>query len=400
MILRDSYIAKIEPFIGKNIIKILIGVRRSGKSTLLLQIIEKLLSSGVPRECILHINLESAVFSQLGDAAALYGYVVGQIQADQKTYVFLDEIQEVDSWEKALRSLMVDHDVDLYVTGSNSQLLSSELATHITGRYVEIPVYPFSYVEYLEALRSLGLDADPHHSFRGYLEQGGFPFQYELSFEKAPTMQYLGDVFNAILLKDVVQRNFIRDVGQLERIVDYAAEQVGHTLSAKRISDYVKSEGRSITVDTVYNYLYASEAACLFYRVKREDAVGKRALRFNEKYYLVDHGFRSARGFSNASAMDQVLENIVFMELKRRGYEVTIGKVGEKEVDFVARKRDAVSYFQVCYLLASEETIEREFGALEALPDNYPKYVLSLDEFPRSRNGIIGMNLIDWLCEE
>ncbi len=400
MIERKRYMEMIEPFIGKSIIKVLVGVRRSGKSTLLSQIKDRLIGDGVPDCQTVQINLESAAFSHLNDAVALYEFVATRVTPNQKLYVFLDEIQEVDGWEKALRSLMVDFDMDIYVTGSNSNLLSSDLATYITGRYVEIPVYPFSFAEFLQARGALGLSTESRSAFARYLDQGGFPFQYELAFDEAPTMQYLEGVFNAILLKDVVQRNRIRDAAQLERIVDYAIEQVGHTLSVKKLSDYVKSDRRSISADTIYNYLYSSEGACLLYRVKREDAIGKRALKFNEKFYLVDQGLRTARGFSNGEAIDQILENVVFMELRRRGYNVTVGKVGDREVDFIARKREAVSYYQVCYILANQETVEREFSSLESIPDNYPKYVLSLDEIQHGRNGIIHMNLIDWLCSE
>lgn len=397
MIDRPKYMQSIEPFIGTNVMKILIGVRRSGKSTLLQQVRNHIVASGVNDQDTLHINLESAAFDTIRSASDLYGYIMAKIGDTAKSYVFLDEIQEVPGWEKALRSLMVDRNIDMYLTGSNSQLLSSELATHITGRYVEIPIYPFSFTEFIAAHKALGLDTDPHDLFMQYLKQGGFPFQYELAFQEAPSLQYLDDVFNSVLLKDVVQRNSIRDANQLERIVDYAIEQTGHTLSAKNISSYMKNDRQSISIDTIYSYLRSSEAACLLYRAKREDALGKRVLKFNEKFFLVDQGLRTARGFSNESAIDQVLENIVFMELKRRGYEVTVGKIGDKEIDFVARKGSAISYYQVCYLLASEETVEREFSALEAIPDNHPKTILSLGEIQRERNGIASMNLIDWL---
>lgn len=400
MIPRTRYLEQIKPFIGKNIIKILIGVRRSGKSTLMEQIKDHIVSSGVEEACTLHINLESATHANLVTAENLYQYISERAVPKQKNYVFIDEIQEVKSWEKALRSLMVDLDIDLYVTGSNSQLLSSELATFITGRYVEIPVYPFSFKEFLEGLSWQNIEMARQEAFLKYLTQGGFPFQYELAFSERPSLQYLGDVYNAVLLKDVVQRNAVRDAAQLERITDYAIEQVGHTLSVKNVSDFLKSEKQKVSVDTIYNYLRFAEDACLLYRVKREDAIGKKALKFNEKFYLVDQGLRTARGFSNTESIDQVLENIVYLELIRRGFDVTVGKVGEKEIDFIARKEGELSYFQVCYLLSHESTIEREFGALEAIQDNHPKYVLSLDPIQRDRGGIKNLNIVDWLCEE
>lgn len=397
MIERPAYLEQILPFVGKNIIKILVGVRRSGKSTLLGQIRDHLMANGVPASSIITMNLESAQFSHVADARALQGYVHEHRAKSGKTYAFFDEIQEVDGWEKALRSFMVDYDMDIFVTGSNAHLFSGELATHITGRYVQIPVYPFSFEEYLRALKAEKDTIDTQKAFADYLELGGFPFRYDLGFQHDPSLKYLTDIYGTILLKDVVQRNAVRDANQLERILDYALEQVGHTLSAKNISDYLKSDRRSISVDTVYGYLKAAEDACLLYKVPREDAIGKRLLRFNEKYYAVDQGLRRARGFSNANAVDQVLENIVFVELLRRGYQVSIGKVGDREIDFIAERNGEREYYQVAYLLAEKSTIEREFSVLEALPDNYPKHVLSLNDFQPNRNGIQGINLIDWL---
>lgn len=399
MIDRPAYLKQILPFVGKNIIKILVGVRRSGKSTLLGQIKDYLIDNGVPELSIITMNLESARFADIADARSLQSYVREHRAESGKTYAFFDEIQEVDGWEKALRSFMVDYDMDLYVTGSNAHLLSGELATHITGRYIQIPVYPFSFEEYLRATNAENSGASRSEAFRDYLDMGGFPFRYDLDFQREPSLKYLTDIYGTILLKDVVQRNAIRDANQLERILDYAIEQVGHTLSAKSISDCLKSDRRSVSVDTVYGYLKAAEDACLLHKVQREDAIGKKMLRFNEKYYVVDQGLREARGFSNANAVDQVLENIVFIELLRRGYRVTVGKVGDREIDFVAEKNGEREYYQVAYLLAAEETIEREFSVLEAVPDNFPKFVLSLDKFQPSRNGIRGINLIDWLLE-
>lgn len=397
MIDRPAYMEKILPFMGKNIIKILVGVRRSGKSTLLRQIKDHLIANGVPESSIIDVNLESSRFSHISNAQDLQDHVSIRIAESGKTYAFFDEIQEVDGWEKALRSFMVDYDVDMYVTGSNAHLLSSELATHITGRYVQIPVYPFSFEEYLRAIGETGTSPQRHIAFRDYLSLGGFPFRYDLGFQQESSLKYLEDIYGTILLKDVVQRNAIRDANQLERILDYAMEQVGHTLSAKSISDYLKSDRRSVSVDTVYSYLKAAEDAYLLYKVPRKDAAGKKLLRFNEKYYIVDQGLRRARGFSNENNIDQVLENIVLIELLRRGYRVSVGKIESKEIDFIAEKDDTREYYQVTYLLASESTVEREFSSLESVPDNYPKYVLSLDEFHPSRSGIRSINLIDWL---
>lgn len=403
MIKRPTYYSKIEPFVGKNIIKVLVGVRRSGKSTLLRQIEQKLRDSGVAEEAVISANFESATFDSIVDEESLKRFVRERICPGSKTYLFFDEIQEVSGWEKALRSFMVDYDVDIYVTGSNANLLSSDLATYITGRYVQIPVFPFSFREYVDALRECGLDdvaSNSRLAFHRYVKQGGFPFQFELGFAEEPSLLYLRDVFSTVLFRDVVQRNGIRDADQLARILQYVMEQVGHSFSAKSVSDYLKSERRSVSLDTVYNYVHAAEGACLLYRAAREDAVGKKALKFNEKLYVVDHGLRQALGFSNEGAIDQVLENIVYMELLRRGYAVSVGKIGEREIDFVATKEGRIEYYQVAYLLADERTVEREFASLEAVPDNYPKTVLSLDEFQKEREGIRSLNLVDWLLGE
>lgn len=399
MVERTAYMRTIQPFVGKNIIKILVGARRSGKSTLLGQIMRSLIEGGVPEDSVLYIDFESAQHADIIDAKSLVAFVSRKIQGSGKHYVFFDEIQEVRHWEKALRSFMVDYDIDMYVTGSNARLLSSDLATYITGRYIQIPVYPFSFAEYLSAIGKTELGEGSRKAFARYVEQGGFPFQVELGFSRVPSLQYVQDVYSTILFKDVMQKNEIRDAEQLARIMQYAAEQIGHTFSAKSISDYLKSEMRSVSVDTIYNYLRAAEEACLLYRVGREDAVGKRTLKFSEKFYLVDQGIREAMGYRNSSAIDQVLENIVFIELKRRGYAVTVGKVGNKEIDFIARRGDAITYYQVSYLLADDHVVEREFASLEAIVDNYPKYVLSLDEFTHEQNGIKGLNLIDWLMQ-
>lgn len=400
MINRPAYLSQLEPFVGKNIIKVLVGVRRSGKSTLLKLVQRELEHRGIPLDDMLAIDLESSRFADITTADDLIAFVSERISPDRKQYLFFDEIQEVEGWEKALRSFMVDYDVDLYVTGSNSRLLSSDLATYITGRYVSIPVYPFSFAEWCEARSEIDgqiAPLDTRAAFSDYVEQGGFPFQVELDFARRPTLQYVQDVFSTILLKDVVQKNEFRDADQLDRIVRYAIAEVGHSFSAKSVSDYLKAERRSVSLETIYSYLRGAEEACLLYRVGREDAIGKRALKFNEKYYVVDQGIRQALGMDNRGSIDQVLENIVFVELLRRGYDVKVGKVGDREVDFVAYGERGPEYYQVAYLVPDAHVEDREFGSLRDIKDNYPKCVLSLDEFPRSRDGIVGVNLIDWL---
>lgn len=397
MIPREDYFEQIEPFIGKNIIKVLVGVRRCGKSTLLEMLYQRFLDQGVPASSMLHVKLESSEFSNLDTREALVSYVFGHIDKTQHVKLLFDEIQEVAGWENALRSFMVDLDADIYITGSNAHVLSSDLATYITGRYVTIDVFPLSFREFCPAYLKANAGASERAAFAAYIVQGGFPFQNALGFERAASIKYLEDLLSTILFKDVVRRNGIRDVDLLERLAGYAAAEEGHLLSIKGISDFLKSDRRKASPDTVASYLDATEKAFLFYKAPREDAVGKQCLAFNEKWYLVDQGLRQAMGMSNQANIDQVLEGVVFMELKRRGFRVSVGKVGDLEVDFIARKGSEAEYYQVTYLMADERTREREFASLLAIPDNFPKFVLSMDEFDFSRDGIRALNIADWL---
>lgn len=402
MLLRPEYLEQLRPFIGTNIVKVLVGVRRSGKSTILRMMQEELRASGVPDRNILTLNFESADFMDVSDARALVSWVRAQAPKTGRVHIFLNEIQEVVGWEVAVRSFLVDYDADIYVTGSNAHLLSSDLATHITGRYVTVHVYPLSFAEFHRGLTQFAdeggdVPTEPYQAFAMYLVQGGFPFQLELGYRKEPTLKYLQDLFATILLRDVVKHAAIRDVDQLQRIVRYAIAEEGHLLTPKRIADFLKSERRTTRQETVANYLGASEDAFLLYRAGREDVVGKKRLQFNEKFYVVDQGLRQAIGLDNRANIDQVLEGVVYMELLRRRYEVTVGRVGDREIDFVARRDGSTSYFQVTYLLATSEVREREFGALAAVPDNYPKFVLSMDPLPAGQDGIEALNVIDWL---
>ena len=301
---------------------------------------------------------------------------------------------------KCVNSARVDFDCDIYITGSNAKLLSGELATYLGGRYVEFIVYPFSFEEFLECRRQSGNKPDISAEFRTYLELGGMPFLSNLNEDRAASLQYLSDVYNSVILKDVVKRYNIRDVDLLERIITYVMANVGHTFSARSISNYFKNENRKVAPETVLNYIKACCDAYLLYQVSREDLVGKKILSVNEKYYIADHGIREAVYGSNTRDMDQLLENIVCMELIRRGYDVTIGKIGEKEIDFIANKNGSKVYVQVAYLLAGEETIRREFGVYADIRDNYPKYVVSMDEFDMSRDGIKHRNIQEFLLAD
>lgn len=398
MIKRETYMKRIRPFIGNELVKVLTGIRRCGKSVMLDLIQEELVEKGIDRGRFLSINFESMRNAHLCSAAALYDEVIRRTgKTEQKVYLFFDEIQEVDAWEKCINSLRVDLDCDIYITGSNARLLSGELATYLAGRYVEFVIYPFSFSEFIELYRTTGADLDAREYFQKYLVFGGMPYLRQLHYDEDASYQYLRDLFNSVELKDIVKRNHIRDVDMLERIITYIVANIGTPFSSTSISKYLKSEGRSLAVETILNYMKACSDAFLFYPVKRQDLQGKKILTVNEKYYIADHGVREAVIGGNQKDINLVLENIIFMELLRRGYEITVGKVAGKEIDFVCVKQKKKLYIQVAYLLASEDTIQREFGVFSNVTDNFPKYVVSLDEFDMSRDGIKHWNIRDFL---
>lgn len=398
---RDLYMDKIRPFIGKDVIKVLTGLRRSGKSVMLDLIKDELIKTGIPKENCITLNFESLSNSKYCTAPALYEELSQRLESiSGKAYLFFDEIQEVQDWEKCINSARVDFDCDIYVTGSNAKLLSGELATYLGGRYVEFVIYPFSFKEYLDCKKLSGDNTSTKEAFKSYLLLGGMPFLVNFQGSVESIMQYLRDIFNSVILKDVVKRNDIRDVDLLERITSYALANIGHTFSSRSISNYLKSENRRVAPETVLNYIRNLREAYLLCKLNREDIQGKNILSVNEKYYVVDHGIRAAVYGGNLRDMDQLLENIVYVELLRRGYKVTVGKNGEKEIDFVARKGTSKLYIQVSYLLASRETVEREFGAYKGVKDNFPKYVVSMDDFDMSRNGIKHCTVSDFLLAD
>ena len=401
MIIREAYISQIVPLIDKNLIKVLTGVRRSGKTVLLSQIQDYLLKNGRSKPQIINISLESKKNKKFKDGDVLYEYLISACEKlNAKAYIFLDEIQVVSGWEEVVSSLLVDIDCDIYITGSNAKLLSGELATYLGGRYVEFVIYPFSFGEFMELYRSIAPDASIQQCFQKYLLAGGMPYLANLRYADAPSKQYLHDLFNSVQLKDIVKRNKIRDVDLLERIIAYVIANVGTTFSATSLAKFLKNEQRTVAPETILNYIKYCCEAYLFYQVKREDLQGKQILASNEKYYIADHGIREAVFGGNMRDINLILENIVYLELLRRGYEVTVGRTGDKEIDFVCDKRGEKLYVQVCYLLASDETVNREFGAYDSIRDNFPKYVVSLDEFDMSRNGIKHRNIRDFLLAE
>lgn len=394
MVKREEYLKKIRPFMHKEVVKVLTGIRRCGKSVLLELIKKDLEEQGVNQNHFLSVNFETGAFSYVKSAEETYHTVEKFIKTQkEKVYLFFDEIQELPGWEKVINSLMIDFDVDIYITGSNAKMLSGELATYLGGRYVEFKIYPFSFAEVLEALP----EQSEAEVFQTYLTRGGMPFLYQFPFDDESSKQYLRDIYDSIVLKDIVQRNKIRDVEQFKRVLLYFIAGIGTTFSAGNIVKYMKSENRTISAETLYNYLEYCQTACLLHMVTRADVLGKKLLKFQEKSYITDHGMREAVYGNNMRDIQQTLENIVYMELRRRGYDIYIGKAERQEVDFVAQKGSEKCYIQVTYLLASEETVEREFSVLEKIPDNYPKYVVSMDEINRSRNGIKHMNIRKFL---
>lgn len=398
MIKREMYMSRIRPFIGTELVKVMTGIRRCGKSVMLDLIKEELRSTGVAESQMVSFNFEAMSNAHLCTAQALYEEVMKRASAiEGKVYLFFDEIQEVTSWEKAINSFRVELDCDIYITGSNAKLLSGELATVLGGRYVEFTIYPFSYSEFLDLYRTVDADAQDAAVFQKYLTLGGMPYLANLRYASEPSKQYLSDIYNSVVLNDVVKRNRIRDVDLLSRIVAYVISNIGSTFASTSISKFLKSERRTVAPETILNYIRYCTDAYLFYQVNRQDLQGKQILSTNEKYYMADHGLREAVFGGNLRDINLILENIVYMELLRRGYTVTVGKSGDKEIDFVCQKQNEKLYVQVCYLLASEETIKREFGVYDTIPDNFPKYVVSMDELDMSSNGIKHRNIRHFL---
>ena len=401
MIKREMYMKRIRPFIGNDLIKVMTGIRRAGKSVMLELIQEELIASGIDADNFICINFEDLRNVHLLNAMALHEEILKRAeQLKGKVYLFFDEIQEVEDWEKCINSFRVSLDCDIYITGSNAKLLSGELATYLGGRYVEFVIYPFSFMEFLELYHTVNATASVQECFQKYLLVGGMPYLSNIRYEEEPSKQYLSDLFNSVQLKDIVKRNKVRDVDLLERIIAYVMANVGTTFSASSLVKFLKNEHRSTSTDTVLNYIKYCCDSYLFYQVKREDLQGKQILTTNEKYYIADHGIREAVFGGNMRDINLVLENIVYMELVRRGYKVTVGKTGTKEIDFVCDQRGEKLYVQVAYLLADESTVNREFGVYDTIRDNFPKYVITMDEFDMSRNGIKHRNIRDFLIAD
>jgi len=403
MIKRELYLEQLRPFIDKPLIKVLTGIRRSGKSAILMMLQDELTQRGIDDENIVYINFESMEYTEIDNAKSLYTFVKSKLKNKLKYYILLDEIQEVKSWEKAINSFLVDFNVDIYITGSNSNLLSSELATYIAGRYIEINVTPLSFQENLEFQKILsGTDiSDIKKEFIRFMRLGGFPIVHTADYSHEDAYKIIKDIYASAILRDVVQRNRIRNIELLEKIVKYVFENIGNMFSAKKVADYFKNQQRKVDIETVYNYLDALEAAFIIYRVPRYDVRGKEVLQTNQKYFIGDLGLKYAvMGYKDRD-ISGILENIVFLELKRKGYQVYVGKLEEKEIDFVAEKQEQKIYVQVAYKLSEESTIAREFGALLGIRDHYPKYVVTMEDFWQDNiEGVKHKNIAEFLLME
>lgn len=401
---RNSILSKLLPFIDKPVIKVLTGILRCGKSTLLKQIVGLLENRHVAWDQIIHVNMELMEFNHLKNYEDLYAYIKNkqsQSNSNGNFYVLIDEIQEVEGWEKAINSLLAEQVCDLYITGSNAKLLSSELATLLSGRYVEFKMYPLVFSEFLEFRKQKNEQIHIQEEFELFLKFGGFPGVHHMELEDSVIRQYLQSIYNSILLKDVIVRNTIRDAAMLDNIGKYLIGNSGKITSAKGISDYLKSQKRNVSVDTVLNYIRFSCDATLFEKVGRYDIKGKRILETYEKYYMSDIGLRFATLGYTPQAISAQLENIVYLELVSRGFTVSIGKIDDLEIDFIASKGNEKLYFQVCTQLTDSKVIDREYRSLEKVPDNFPKYVLSLDKgFETTSSGIQWMNVLDFLMDE
>ncbi|MFP3043662.1 ATP-binding protein [Treponema primitia] len=401
---REAYLEMIGNYIDKPVIKVITGMRRSGKSAILALLREELLERKVDEERIIFLNFESQRLAALADTESLYKYVTEYAQKSPgRLYILLDEVQRITGWERTVASFRVDFDCDIYVTGSNANLLSGELHTLLAGRFVEIPVYPLSFAEHLVFTKAKGEDGgkDLNTQFIDYLRYGGLPGIHEMDINSGTVYPYLTDIFNSVILKDVIGRHHIRDTELLERIVKFLMDNMGHIFSAKSISDFLKNQGRKLSTETVYNYLDALEEAFLIRKISRYDIKGKRQLETQEKYFFEDHGVKHAIQGYRDNEISGLLENLVCMELKRRGFRVYIGQLGQREVDFIALRREEKIYIQVCYLLSDSAVIEREFAPLLEIKDQYPKLVLSMDPiWDYTKEGVRRKNLAEWLIKK
>lgn len=398
MIERPLYVDKIMAYVNTPFVKILTGVRRCGKSTILKMIMERLKTErNIPEDRIISCRFDSMEYEDM-TAKQIYTLLKDQLSSTGRTYLFLDEVQEIKGWEKVVNSLASDFDVDLYITGSNSRMMSSEIATYLTGRYISFRIFTLSFGEYLMFKSKFANVGEPKAELANYVRLGGFPATHLQAYSQDEIYTIVRDIYNSTIFSDIVKRNQVRKIDQLERVVKYTFNNVGNTFSAKSIADYLKAERRSLDNETVYSYLEKLEKAYLLHRCSRYDLQGKEILKTQEKFYLADVALRySVLGY-NADSVASSLENIVYLELCRRGYTVNVGKTGDSEIDFVAVRQNEKIYVQVTQEINSEKTEKREYSRLLEIPDNYPKFVLTTDEFAGGNyEGIKTMHIADFL---
>lgn len=399
MIIRKQYLEKVKPFIDKDFIKVFVGVRRSGKTVLLKQIKAMLIEQGHLKDNFIEMNFESMKYAHIHTAENLYEYVSEKIEnISGKCYLLLDEIQQVEGWERAINSFRVDFDCDIYITGSNSKLLSGELATLLSGRYIQIKVYPFSLKEAKELMQSIGTYKSDEQLFADYLKYGGFPQRFVLQDEEA-IENYLRDIYEAIVIRDIVQRHGVRDIAVLKQVLEFMLDNIGNPYSGRNISGILTSKGLKISVATLLNYVEYFKEAFVIFNASRYDIKGKNLLASTEKYYAVDLGLRNIVKKSEQIDSSKLYENVVYLEMLSRGYEVQVGKWDDQEIDFICYRGNKKLYIQVAYLINDLDR-EREFGNLEKINDNFPKYVISGDLLDLSQNGIIHKNIIQFLLDE
>jgi uncharacterized protein len=382
------------------VIKVITGMRRTGKSTILKMLIDHLISTGVNKEQIIYINMESLSNSHLADISVLYKHINTQkSKTHKRIYLLIDEVQEIEDWEKAINSFFADGGIDIIITGSNSRLLSGELATLISGRYIEFGVYPLVFSEF--SLFRENRTRGTSELFNEFLRFGGMPGIHHLRLNESDVYQYLSAIKDSVVLKDVIKRNNIRDVSLLDKIIQFVFDNMGNIFSSRSVADHIKKERRSLGIETVYNYLYQLEAAFIIIKVPRFDIKGKKLLETNEKFYLMDIGLSHALFGYRQKNVNDYLENIVLIELLHRGYDVTIGIFDDYEIDFIAQRSGEKIYIQVCYLITDEKVLKRELRSLHKIKDNYPKYLLSMDNVPESsEEGILRKYIPDWLIKK
>ena len=398
MIKRELYLNKIRPFIDSDLIKVIIGIRRCGKSVLMKQIISEIKEKHVDDAHIIYLNFEDLQFSFIENEMDLYRYIKDKIQDEGKYYLLFDEIQNVNNFEKAINSFRATLNCSVFLTGSNGKLLSGELATHLSGRYVSFRIMPFSFKEMCK-VKDISKDRVSEKDFMEYLNFGGMPQRFLMETESQVKI-YLRDLYDSIVLRDIVLRSKVSDVDVLNRIVEYMVMNTSQTFSAKSISAYFESISRKVSMDTIYQYLEHITNSLIFNKVMRYDIRGKKILTRSDKFYLSDLGFAKINNTGFKTEIGALIENIVYNELINRGYEVYVGKTVKGEIDFIVMNDGEKSYYQALYLLADEKVVDREFGAYQSVRDNFPKYVLSMDKLDFSRDGIVHKNILDFLLED